>query len=162
MPVREHDPAVGDVRRGEIVAGSVLHTVDVCEYAKSHPGGKEPRMTRYLILFDAHAMDHITEEDFPTVGRDAHELVREAIDAGVWVFGAGIQDQISDIVGTDGAMTRGGHPGAVGGFCIVDVSTRNEALEWAAKTARACRCPQEVWELMDDPETEEMLRDANR
>lgn len=119
-------------------------------------------MTRYLISFDAHAMDHIDEEDFPAVGRDAHEVVREAIEAGVWVFGAGIRDQVSSFVGTDGAVTGGGHPGAVGGFCIVDVSTREAALEWAAKTARACRCAQEVWELMDDPETDEMVREAKQ
>lgn len=117
-------------------------------------------MTRYLISFDAHAMDHIGAEDFPAVGRDAHEVVRQAIGAGVWVVGGGLQDQVSSIVGTDGAVTEGGHPGAVGGFCVVDVSTREEALDWAAKTARACRCSQEVWELMDDPETDAMLRAA--
>ena len=119
-------------------------------------------MSRYLISFDAHAMNHISKEDLPIVGSDAHEVVREAIDAGVWVLGAGIQDQVSSVVGTDGAVTSGSHPGAVGGFCIVDVSTREEALEWAAKTARACRCAQEVWELMDDPETEELLREASQ
>lgn len=119
-------------------------------------------MTRYLIAFDAHAMDHIAEEEFPAVGRDAHEVVREAIDAGVWIFGAGIQDQVSSFVGTDGEVTGGGRPGAVGGFCVVDVPTREDALEWAAKTARACRCAQEVWELMDDPETDEMRRGANK
>ncbi len=117
-------------------------------------------MSRYLIMFDAHAMDHISAEEFPTVGYDAHQVVREAIDAGVWVFGAGIHDQVSTVVGTDANVTTGAHPESVGGFCIVDVSTREEALAWAAKTARACRCAQEVWELMDDPETDEMLRAA--
>ena len=118
-------------------------------------------MTRYLITFDAHAMDHITQEDFPTVGRDAHEVVREAIDAGAWVFGGGIRDQLSSVVSTDGVVTVGGHPEAVGGFCIVDVATREEAMQWAEKTARACRCAQEVWEIMDDPETDQMLRDRS-
>jgi hypothetical protein len=28
----------------------------------------------------------------------------------------------------------------------------HEALEWAAKTAVACRCAQEVRALMDDPD----------
>ena len=40
----------------------------------------------------------------------------------------------------------------VGGFAIVDVSSREEALEWAAKIAVACRCAQEVWELLPDPD----------
>ena len=39
----------------------------------------------------------------------------------------------------------------IGGFAIVDVPSREEALEWAAKIAVACRCAQEVRELMPDP-----------
>ena len=61
-------------------------------------------------------------------------------------------------MGTDGEVSVGGHPESLGGFCVVDVPTREEALKWAAKMAAACRCSQEVWELMDDPETDEMLR----
>jgi hypothetical protein len=38
----------------------------------------------------------------------------------------------------------------IGGFCVVDVATREEALRWAAKTAKACRCAQEVRELLPD------------
>jgi hypothetical protein len=38
----------------------------------------------------------------------------------------------------------------IGGFSIVDVASRAEALEWAAKFAAACRYAQEVRELMDD------------
>jgi hypothetical protein len=34
---------------------------------------------------------------------------------------------------------------------IVDVPSRGEALEWAAKIAVACRCAQEVREFMPDP-----------
>ena len=37
------------------------------------------------------------------------------------------------------------------GLCVVDVPSREEALEWAAKTAVACRCAQEVREFMPDP-----------
>jgi hypothetical protein len=43
-------------------------------------------MPRYLISFDAHAMDHIPDEDMPAVARAAHEVVSEAMNAGVWVF----------------------------------------------------------------------------
>ena len=39
----------------------------------------------------------------------------------------------------------------VGGFSVVNVATREEALAWAAKTAVACRCAQEVREFMPDP-----------
>jgi len=40
------------------------------------------------------------------------------------------------------------------------VATRAEALAWAAKIAVGCRCAQEVRELMPDPATDEMLRQA--
>ena len=40
----------------------------------------------------------------------------------------------------------------------VDVATREEALLWAAKTAKACRCAQEVRELMPDPMVDDYRR----
>jgi hypothetical protein len=39
----------------------------------------------------------------------------------------------------------------IGGFSIVDVPSREEALEWAARFAAACRCAHEVREIMLDP-----------
>jgi hypothetical protein len=50
----------------------------------------------------------------------------------------------------------------VGGFVVVEVSSREEALTWAAKIAGACRCAQEVRELLPDPEIDAMLRRAYR
>jgi len=41
--------------------------------------------------------------------------------------------------------------GPIGGFAIADVPSREDALEWAAKIAIACRCAQEVRELLPDP-----------
>ena len=42
--------------------------------------------------------------------------------------------------------------GAVtGGFSISEVPTRDEALQWAAKFAAACRCTQGVREIVFDP-----------
>ena len=107
-------------------------------------------MTRYLISFDAHAMDHIPDEDLPAVSDAAHDVVQEAMDAGVWVFGGGLENQKASVVATDGTVTDGPYPEAVGGLCVVDVPSREEALEWAAKNARACRCSQEVREFMPD------------
>jgi hypothetical protein len=118
-------------------------------------------MTRYLISFDAHAMDHIPDEDMPAVAKASHEVVQEAVNAGVWVFGGGLEDQKASVVVTDGTVTDGPYPEAIGGFCVVDVPAREEALKWAAKTAGACRCAQEVREFMPDPETDAMLRQAD-
>ena len=38
-----------------------------------------------------------------------------------------------------------------GGFTVVDVPTREVALEWATKMAVACRCAQEVRAFHFDP-----------
>jgi hypothetical protein len=109
------------------------------------------QMPRYLISFDAHAMDHIPDEDMPAVAKASHEVAEEALNAGVWVFGGGLENQEASIVATDGTGPDGSYPEATGGFCVVDVPSREEALKWAAKTADACRCAQEVWEFMPDP-----------
>jgi hypothetical protein len=108
-------------------------------------------MTRYLISFDAHAMDHIPDEDMPAVDRAAHEVVQEAMNAEVWVFGGGLEHQKASVVATDGTVTDGPYPETIGRFCVVDVPSREKALEWAAKYAAACRCAQEVREFMPDP-----------
>jgi len=108
-------------------------------------------MPRYLISFDAHAMDHIPDADMPAVTNASHAVVQEAINAGAWVFGGGLENQKASIVATDGTVTDGPYPEAIGGLCVVDVPSREEALEWAAKTAVACRCAQEVREFMPDP-----------
>ena len=105
-------------------------------------------MPRYLISFDAHAMDHIPDEDMPAVTNASLAVVEEAINAGAWVFGGGLEHQMASIVATDGTVTDGPYPEAIGGLCVVDVPSREEALQWAAKTAVACRCAQEVREFM--------------
>jgi len=111
-------------------------------------------MTRYLISFDDGAMT-FPEEDLPDVTRAALKVVQEAREAGVWVFSAGLESQRASIVATDGTVTDGPYPETkevIGGFAVVDVSSREEALEWAAKIAVACRCAQEVRELVPDPD----------
>jgi hypothetical protein len=88
------------------------------------------------------------------VAKDAVEVVKEAQDAGVWVYGAGLESQRASIVTTDGLVTDGPFPETkevIGGFSIVDVPSREEALEWAAKIAAACRCAQEVRVILPDP-----------
>ena len=112
-------------------------------------------MTQYLISFDDGAMAHIPDADFLDVARAAMAVDEEAKAAGVWVFSGGLESQRASIVGTDGTVTDGPYPETkevIGGFAVVDVATRQEALQWAAKIAVACRCAQEVREFMADPE----------
>jgi hypothetical protein len=119
-------------------------------------------MTRYLVSFGANAMDHIPAQDMPAVAKAAHAVIQEAVTAGVFVCGGGLQAQRASIVATDGTVTDGPYPEAIGGLTIVDVPAREQALEWAAKIAVACRCAQEVREFGPDPELDEMLRQADR
>jgi len=117
-------------------------------------------MTRYLISFGAHAMDHVPDEDGPAVARAAHAVVQEAINAGVYVLAGGLEDQRARIVTADGTVTDGPYLEAVSGVTVVEVPSREEALAWAAKIAAACRCAQEVRAFGADPELDAMLRQA--
>ena len=110
-------------------------------------------MARYLISFDDGWMK-LTEENFSDVAKAARDVMEEALEAGVWVYGAGLESQRASVVTTDGMITDGPFPETkevIGGFWVADVPSREEALEWAAKTAVACRCTQEVREILPDP-----------
>ena len=112
-------------------------------------------MARYLISFDDGAMDFIPEEEMPDVADAAHAVIRDAQDAGVWVFAGGVypHDEVRvSVVATDGTVTDGPERKAsVAGLTIIDVPSREEALQWATKIAVACRCAQEIREFMPDP-----------
>jgi hypothetical protein len=110
-------------------------------------------MTRYLISFDDGTMI-VADEEMIEVAEAAHAVVQEAKSAGVWVSGGGVIGQGASVVATDGTVSQRPYPetkAVIGGFSIVDVPSRGEALEWAAKFAVACRCTQEVRELGFDP-----------
>jgi hypothetical protein len=94
-------------------------------------------MTRYLISFDAHAMDHIPDEDMPAVAKAAHAVAQEALNAGVYVLAGGLENQRASIVATDGTVTDGPYPEAIGGVTVVEVPSREEALEWPRSASPA-------------------------
>ncbi|WP_157979809.1 YciI family protein [Kribbella monticola] len=116
-------------------------------------------MPKYLISFEKGAMDHIPGEDWGEVGKAAHAVCQEAKDAGVFVFAGGLSYDDGDVeaavVAVDGTVIDGPYPESkevIGGVLIVDVPTREAALEWAGKIAVACRCAQDVRKFMFDPE----------
>jgi hypothetical protein len=113
-------------------------------------------MTRYLVSFPSAAMNDIPAEELAAVGDAAHAVVQEAMDAGVWVFGGGLAEDVDPVlVSGDGTITAGTYPQTKelnGGFAVLDTPSREAALEWAAKLAAACRCAQEIREFMPDPE----------
>jgi hypothetical protein len=104
-------------------------------------------MARYLISFPSAAMV-VPAEEFEAVGRAAHNVIEEAKAVGVYVFAGGIDESVPPVlVGADGATTTGGYPWAPplnGGFTVLEVPTRDDAIAWAARIARACRCAQEL------------------
>ena len=111
-------------------------------------------MTEYLISFDDGWMT-FPEEEVPDVAKAVRVVREEARDAGVWVFAGGLESQRASVVATDGTVTDGPYPETkevIGGFAVVDVPSREEALEWAAKLAAACRCAQELREFLPDPD----------
>lgn len=113
-------------------------------------------MPRYLISFDDGSMDHIAEADLPAVGEAARAVMRQAKAAGAWIWGGGLLRQQASLVATDGSVSLGPVPetkAVVGGFSIIEVPSREDALMWAARFAAACRCVQEVREIMYDPES---------
>jgi hypothetical protein len=110
-------------------------------------------MTKYLISFPSEAMV-LTKEEFPIVAAEARAVIEEAKAAGVYVFGGGIKEQIDPVlVSRDGSVSMEIYPGSriKGGFTVLEVPTREDAVEWARKMAVACRCPQELREFMYDP-----------
>jgi len=112
-------------------------------------------MTRYLVSFPSAAMNDIPAEELAAVGDAAHAVVQEAMDAGVWVFGGGLAEDVDPVlVSGDGTITAGTYPQTKelnGGFAVLDTPSQEAALEWAAKLAAACRCAQEIREFMPDP-----------
>jgi hypothetical protein len=110
-------------------------------------------MTKYLISFPSEAMV-VSPKDLPAVGDAARAVIEEAKAAGVYVFGGGIHEGVDPVlVSGDGAVSPEIYPGSYlkGGFTVLEVPTREEAVEWARKIAVACRCAQELREFMYDP-----------
>ena len=113
-------------------------------------------MTKYLISFPASAMD-VSGEELAAVGEVSHAVIREAKDAGVYVFGGGINNNVAPLmVAADGTVTNETYPQTKefdGGFCVLELPSREAAVGWAAKLAQACRCSQELREFGYDPES---------
>ena len=113
-------------------------------------------MTKYLISFPAAAMD-ISNETMVAASEESHVVIREAKDAGVYVFGGGINESVAPrMVAANGTVTNGTYPQTKefdGGFCVLELPSRDAAVQWAARIATACRCAQELREFHYDPES---------
>lgn len=113
-------------------------------------------MAKYLISFPSAAMV-VPDDQWEEVGRNAHAVIDEAKAAGVYVFGGGIDEAVPPVrVSSDGAVTEGGYPWGPrldGGFTVLELPSRDEAIAWAARIAKACRCEQELRVFQFDPQS---------
>jgi hypothetical protein len=111
-------------------------------------------MTKFLISFPSGAMK-VSDDELPAVADASHAVVQEAKDAGVWVFGGGIDESVPPVlVDGDGTVSEGTYPQTKqleGGYAVLELPSREAALHWAAKFAVACRCAQEVRAFGFDP-----------
>ncbi len=111
-------------------------------------------MAKYLISFPSAAMV-VPDGELEAVGRDAHAVIEEAKAAGVYVFAGGIDEGVAPVlVSADGAVATGGYPWAPtldGGFAVLELPSRDAAIAWAARLAKACRCDQELRVFGFDP-----------
>ena len=112
-------------------------------------------MPRFIISFNDGDMQ-VQDHEWQQVSDDSHAVVREAKAAGVWIFGGGFHTYEPVVVTENGVVTQGpirASDVVLGGFSVLEVANRDEAYKWAAKIAKGCRCPQEVREFIDDPES---------
>ncbi len=113
-------------------------------------------MAKYLISFPSAAMV-VTGGELESAGRDAHAVIEAAKAAGVYVFAGGINEGVPPVlVSSDGGVAEGGYPWAPslnGGFTVLELPSREDAIAWAARIAQACRCDQELRVFQFDPQS---------
>jgi hypothetical protein len=110
-------------------------------------------MTKYVISFPSGVMD-VADDEWEQVSEESRAVIREIKAAGAYIFGGGIDEDVEPVsVGRDGTVGGPVYPDFDGGYTIIDVATRDEALHWAHRIAVACRCPQEVRQFQYDPES---------
>ena len=116
---------------------------------------KQENQIKALRAFIAQKVDVIALS--PVVETGWGTVLREAKAAGVHVFGGGINRDVAPLmVAADGTVTSETYPQTRefdGGFCVLELPSREVAVHWAAKLAKACRCPQELREFGYDPES---------
>jgi hypothetical protein len=99
----------------------------------------------------------IADEDMAAVGEAARAVIREAKADRLYVFGGGINEGVAPLmVAGDGTVSSATYLETReldGGFCVLELPSREAAIQWAAKIARACRCSQELREFGYDPES---------
>ena len=109
-------------------------------------------MAEYLIYFNQQWVGDHTDEWFRGRGPLARAVLDEMKEAGVYVFGGGLEEDVAEAFHADATsgtlmITDGPYVETkefLGGFALVDVPDDEAAKVWAGKVAVACGWPQEV------------------
>ena len=113
-------------------------------------------MAKYLISFPSAVMV-VPDGEWDAVVHDSHAVIEEAKAAGVYVFGGGIDESVPPVlVAPNGTIAEGGYswaPPLNGGLAVFELPSREEAITWAARIAKACRCDQELRLFGFDPQS---------
>ena len=112
-------------------------------------------MTEYAIYFNQQWVGDHSEAWFASRGPLARAVLQEMKDAGVYVFGGGLIEELEEAFtadATSGELRISEGPVTqrsewLGGITIVNVSSLDEAKMWAGKVAIACGWPQELREF---------------
>ncbi|TWE11445.1 YciI family protein [Rudaeicoccus suwonensis] len=109
-------------------------------------------MTQYLIAFNDEWVPEHTLEQLHAKSRAGHAVLEDMRAAGVFVFSDGGLDadtivgsaraQDGQPVFTDGPFAESKEH--LGGFCVVEVSSDDDARYWAGRLAVALDWPQEI------------------
>jgi hypothetical protein len=96
----------------------------------------------------------VPDDEFAQVGEDARAVIIEAKAAGVYVFAGGISKAcrrcwLQPTVRSRKAATNGA--AAQRRLHRTELPTYEDAIVWAARIAKACRCEQELRVFQFDP-----------
>ena len=116
-------------------------------------------MPQYLLsVFQEEGAEPPSPEQAEMMMTRVAAVQEEMKAAGVWVFFGALTDASSATVvrAADGevSMTDGPYAEAkeqIGGFTVIEVADRDEALEWARNGSEACMWPVEVRPFLGAP-----------
>ncbi|HEX9899802.1 MAG TPA: YciI family protein [Candidatus Methylomirabilis sp.] len=116
-------------------------------------------MTQYLMsVYYEEGVEQPAPDVMEQMFADVNALNDKMTDAGIWVFGGGLEtpDNSKVVNGASGnvVVTDGPFPEAkeqIGGFWVIEAKDLDAALEWARQATVACRGPVEVRPFQDEP-----------
>ena len=114
-------------------------------------------MTRYMMINKADADSEAGKFPSPEVGQAVGQVVEDLSKAGVLLFAEGVHRSAlgARVKFVDGKRTVTDGPFAetkelVGGVIVIDVRTRDEAVEWTARLAEALGNEVEVRRVVEE------------